>query len=253
MEHFAAVFVEQGGPSFQARHNLTASQYQQFFDDVVPLGLRPRVLSGYAVGGQERFAAVFEQSQGPGFQARHNLTSAQYQQFFDTVVPQGFRPTIVSGYTSGGQERFAAVFEQRQGPTFQARHNLTSAQYQQFFDTVVPQGFRPTILSGYSVGGQERFAAVFEQRQGPAFQAHHNLTSDQYQQFFDTVVPQGFRPTILSGYTSGGQIRFAAVFEQVSGGPLEARHNLTGSQYQQVFDDLVPKGFRPVVVSGYGD
>jgi hypothetical protein len=49
-------------------------------------------------------------------------------------------------------EHFAAVFEQRQGPSFQARHGLTSAQYQQFFDDLVPQGFRPTIVSGYSAG-----------------------------------------------------------------------------------------------------
>jgi hypothetical protein len=53
------------------------------------------------VNGQERFAAVFEQRQGPQFQARHNITSAQYQQFFDDLVPQGFRPVIVNGYPEG--------------------------------------------------------------------------------------------------------------------------------------------------------
>jgi Polyglycine hydrolase-like, structural repeat len=100
----------------------------------------------------DRFAAVFEQRQDAPFQARHNITSAQYQQFFDDLVPQGFRPVIVSGYTVNGQERFAAVFEQRQGPQFQARHNITSAQYQQFFDDLVPQGFRPVIVNGYPEG-----------------------------------------------------------------------------------------------------
>ena len=201
----------------------------------------------------DRFAAVFVDQDGPSFQARHNITAGQYQQFFDSVVPQGFRPTIVDGYASGGQERFAAVFEQRPGPAFQARHNLTAGQYQQFFDSMVNQGFRPTILSGYSVGGQERFAAVFEQQPGPAFQARHNISSAQYQQLFDSIVPQGFRPTIVSGYAVGGQLRFATVFEQVQGPGFEARHNLTAVQYQQFFDDMVPKGFRPVVLDGYSD
>ena len=96
------------------------------------------------------YAAVFQQQQGPAFQARHGLTSAQYQQTFDELVPQGYRPTIVSGYLADGQDRFAAVFEQRQGPAFQARHDLTSTQYQQTFDELVRQGYRPTVLCGYS-------------------------------------------------------------------------------------------------------
>jgi hypothetical protein len=102
--------------------------------------------------GSERFAAVFEQQDGPAFQARHGLTAAQYQQTFDQLVGQGFRPVVVSGYSVGGQDRFAAVFEQKSGPAFQARHGLTAAQYQQTFDQLVGQGFRPVIVSGYSAG-----------------------------------------------------------------------------------------------------
>lgn len=50
-----------------------------------------------------------------------------------------------------GQDRYAAVFEQREGPQFEARHGLSSAQYQQVFDQLVPQGFRPVVVSGYSI------------------------------------------------------------------------------------------------------
>src|SRR5512147_115934 len=101
--------------------------------------------------GQDRYAAVFEQREGPRFEARHGLSSAQYQQVFDQLVPQGFRPVVVSGYSVGGQDRYAAVFEQREGPQFEARHGLSSAQYQQVFDQLVPQGFRPVVVSGYSI------------------------------------------------------------------------------------------------------
>jgi hypothetical protein len=45
-----------------------------------------------------RFAAVFVQSTGPAFEARHNLTSDQYQQTSNDLVGKGFRPTVVSGY-----------------------------------------------------------------------------------------------------------------------------------------------------------
>ncbi|MGW7253567.1 hypothetical protein [Streptomyces sp. NPDC054834] len=200
----------------------------------------------------QRFAAIWELSPGPSFHAMHGLTSGQYQQRFNVLVGQGFRPVQVSGYSSGGVDLFAAIFEQRPGPPLQARHGLTADQYQQTFNDLVGQGFRPVDVNGYlSAAGGERFTAIFEQRPGPAFQARHGLTADQYQQTFNDLVGQGFRPIRVSGYSNGGVDLFAAIFEQRPGPPLQARHGLTADQYQQTFNDLVGQGFRPVDVNGY--
>ena|SRR5215217_911101 len=201
----------------------------------------------------EIFAAIWEQVGGPAFQARHGLTADQYQQTFNQLVNQGFRPTCVSGYTvgGGGQARFAAIWEQRGGPAFQARHNLTADQYQQTFNQLVSQGFRLTCVSGYNVGGRERFAAIWEQRGGPAFQARHNLTADQYQQTFNQLVSQGFRLRFVSGYSVGGQDRYAAIWEQVGGPAFQARHGLTADEYQQTFDQLGGQGFRLRFVNAF--
>jgi hypothetical protein len=248
---FAAVWEQGGGPAFQARHNLTAAQYQQTFDQLVGQGFRPRALSGYAVAGEPRFAALWEQGGGPAFQARHNLTTAQFQQTFDQLVGQGFRPRALSGYAVAGEPRFAAIWEQGGGPAFQARHNLTTAQFQQTFDQLVGQGFRLRAVSGYAVGGEPRFAAIWENDGGPAFQARHNLTAAQYQQTFSQLVAQGFRLKYVDGYTIGGASRFAAIWEQGGGPAFQARHNLTTAQYQQTFDQLVGQGFRLRAVSGY--
>ena len=148
---FAGIWEKDGGPAFQARHKLTAAQYQQAFDELVGQGFRLRVVSGYAVGGEPRFAAIWEKDGGPAFQARHNLTAAQYQQAFNEIVSQGFRLKDVSGYTVGGEPRFAAIWEKTGGAALQARHNLTAAQYQQTFDQLVGQGFRLRVVSGYEV------------------------------------------------------------------------------------------------------
>jgi polyglycine hydrolase-like protein len=248
---FAAVWEQAGGPAFQARHNLTAAQFQQTFDQLVGQGFRPRAISGYAVGGEPRFAAIWEQAGGPAFQARHNLTAAQFQQTFDQLVGQGFRLRAISGYAVGGEPRFAAIWEQGGGPAFQARHNLTAAQFQQTFDQLVGQGFRLRAISGYAVSGEPHFAAIWEQDGGPAFQARHNLTAAQYQQTFSQLVGQGFRLKHVDGYTVGGVPRFAAIWEQDGGPAFQARHNLTAAQFQQTFDQLVGQGFRLRAVSGY--
>jgi hypothetical protein len=212
-------------------------------------------LFAFASGGPAKaenlFAAMWEKTGGSAFQARHNLTATQYQQTFDQLVGQGFRLTYVNGYAAGSEPRFAAIWEKTGGPAFQARHNLTAEQYQQTFDQLVGQGFRLRVVSGYSAGGQLRFAAIWEKTGGPAFQARHNLTAAQYQQTFDQLVGQGFRLTYVNGYSDGSEPRFAAIWEKTVGPALQARQNLTAAQYQQTFDQLVGQGFRLRGVSGY--
>jgi Bacterial tandem repeat domain 1/Trypsin-like peptidase domain len=148
---------------WEARHGLTSAEYQQTFNELVGQGFRLICVSGYAVGNQDRYAAIWEQRDGPAWQARHGLTSAQYQQAFNELVGQGFRLTHVSGYALGNQDLYAAIWEQRTGSAWQARHGLTSAQYQQAFNELVGQGFQLTHVSGYAVDGQDRYAGLWEQ------------------------------------------------------------------------------------------
>jgi len=170
---YAAFWDKSSGPAWQARHGLSSAQYQQEFDRLSGQGYRLVEVSGYSVDDKDTYAAIWEQRPGPAWQARHGLTSAQYQQEFDRLASQGYRPVDVSGYTVAGQDHYAAIWEQRPSPAWQARHGLTSAQYQQEFDRLMGQGYRLVDVSGYSVNGQDRYAAIWEQSQGPAWQARH--------------------------------------------------------------------------------
>ena len=76
--------------AWQARHGLSASQYQTTFDDLVSQGYRLTQVSGYTVNGQDRYAAIWDKSSGPAWLARHGLTSAQYQTEFDNLASQGY-------------------------------------------------------------------------------------------------------------------------------------------------------------------
>jgi ribulose bisphosphate carboxylase small subunit len=234
-----------------ARHNLTSGQHQQAVNGLLAQGFRPTWLSGYTVGGQDRYASIWEKRPGPELVTRHNLTSAQHQQLVTDLFARGFRPTGVSGYTVDGQDRFASIWERRPGPELVARHNLTSAQHQQLVTDLLARGFRPTCISGYAVDGQDRFASIWEKRPGPELVARHNLTSAQHQQLVTDLLAQGFRPTCISGYAIDGQDRFASIWEKRPGPELVARHNLTSAQHQQLVTDLFAQGFRPTCVSGY--
>ena len=156
-------------------------------------------------------------AENPAWVARHGLSSADYQAEFNRWVGAGYRLVSVSGYDDAGAERYAAIWRKVSGPSWQARHGLTSQQYQATFNQLVAQGYRPVLVNGYEVGGTARFAAIFELGGSAAWVARHDLTSAQYQAEFDTRVAQGYRLLHVSGYTSGGAERYAAVWERSPG------------------------------------
>jgi CubicO group peptidase (beta-lactamase class C family) len=238
--------------NWAARHGLTSSQYQAEFTRFANLGYRPVDVSGYEVGGQPRFAAIWEQTSGPAWVARHNLNSSQYQAEFTRLANLGYRPVRVGGYSIGGQDYYAAIWHRTTSPDWAARHGLTSAQYQAEFNRFASQGFRPVDVSGYEVGGQSRFAAIWAKTGGPAWTARHDLNSAQYQAAFNDLTRQGYRLVRVSGYSVQGQSRYAAIWEQSGGAPWQARHDLENAGYQTTFEEMRLQGYRPVQVSGFG-
>jgi CubicO group peptidase (beta-lactamase class C family) len=231
---------------------LTSAEYQNAFDTYTSQGYRLREVSGYAVGNQDRYAAIWDRSPGPAWEARHGMTGAQYQATFDQLVGQGYRLVDVSGYGVGGTPFYAAIWEKSAGPAWQARHGLTADQYQAEFDALVGQGYRLRCVSGYAVGDTPLFAGIWELSPGPAWEARHNLTSAQYQATFDTLVQKGYRLVDVSGYSVQGRDLYAAIWEQAGGPRWVARHGLSASDYQGQFDQFVDQGFRLEDVSGYG-
>lgn len=94
------------------------------------------------------------------------------------------------------------------------RHNLTSAQYQTEVNkwTGAQYGYRISQVSGYSDNGTDKYAAIFEKKSGPTYVARHNLTPAQYQNEVNTLKAQGYRPVQVSGFPSGADAKYAAIF-----------------------------------------
>ena len=151
--------------------------FQSVFDALLSQGYRLVHTDGYAVNGSPQFAAIWHQTRGPAWVARDNLSSREYQRVFDQLVGQGYRLVRVSGYEFGGQALYAAIWTEAEGPAFEARHGMTSDQYQGVFNRLTSQGYRLTWVSGYAVGTQPLYAAIFEKKSGPAWFARHGLNS----------------------------------------------------------------------------
>jgi CubicO group peptidase (beta-lactamase class C family) len=212
---YAALWVKTASPpAWQARHGLTAADYQTVFDQLTGQGYRPVLVNGYATAAGARFACIFQKSAAGAWVARHGLTAAQYQAAFDGFTGQGYTLDWVSGYVDGGQDLYAAIWSKQPGaPAWQARHGMTSDQYQAFFNQVTAQGYKPVVVCGYASGAQATYAAIFRKIAGaPAWQARHGMTPAQYQTTFDQLVGQGYRLELVNGCSVGGQDSIAAIW-----------------------------------------
>jgi hypothetical protein len=250
---FAAIWQQGIDHPWEARHGLTAEQYQSTFDQFRRDGYRPLQVCGYSQGFGARYAAIWSLIDGPAWEARHGLSAADYQDTFNSLVARGYRLTNISGYAINGGARYAAIWEQSAGPEWQARHGMTAQQYQETFEQLLSDGFRPLQVCGYRVNAEVLFAAIWERRDGPPWEARHGLTAAEYQNTFDDLVAQGYRLIWVNGYSASGKARYAAIWEQSADAGWQARHGLDGVQYQKSFDDLVNQGYAPVQVCGYGD
>jgi len=236
---------------WQARHNMTPAQFQSTFDDLFKQGYRLKQISGYESGGSERYAGLWVKDGGPAFYARTGVSAADFQKYFDDYTKQGFRLTWVSAHNVGGNTRFEGIWEKNTGATWQARHNMTAADYQKTFDDLTKQGYRLAHISGYETAGQERFAAIFDKSGGPAWQARHHMTGAEYQKAFDDFAKQGYRLKEVSGYNVGGQDMYAAIWEKNSGGTWFARNGVPDAWYQNVYDNFYYQGNEPVYISAF--
>lgn len=236
---------------WQARHGLSAADFQTQFDLLASQGYRLVKVSGYAQGNQPRFAGVWYQANGNRWQARHGISAAAYQQAITDLGSQGYRPTHVSVFTLGDQAHFSAIWEQQEGLPWIARHGLSSGDYQQLFDELSGQGWRLRCVSGYDAGGEARYACIWDRYAGPAWAARHGLDAGGYQHAFDDMLDQGFRLVQVVGYTVRGAAHYAAIWEQSPGHGWKARHGIPAADYQHEFNDAVAQGFRLADVSAF--
>ncbi|HSE42271.1 MAG TPA: serine hydrolase [Acidobacteriota bacterium] len=234
--------------AWQARHGLSATQYQNEFNSMVSQGYRLIDVCGYAINGTDNYAAIWEQSPGPDWQARHGLSSADHQSLFNSLPKQGYRPISVSGYFVGGSVRYASLWEKSNIETY-ARHGLSADELQTEYNNLIPQGFRPIDVCGYTVAGAPQFAAIWDKSPIPNWVARHGLSSAEYQSQFTQWSNQGYVLLRVSAYEVGGQLYYTAIWIQ---GPILtwwARHGIPANDYQSNFNSMINRGFRLVKVN----
>lgn len=234
-----------------ARHSIKASDYQFVFDHITNSGYRPVWVDGYEVNGQNYFNAIFHPADGVPWAARHGMTSAQYQQEFDTRKAQGYRLLQVESYPDGNAIRYAAIFVKQAGPTQYAYHGRTAAEHQALFDWLKTIGYCPVNISVVSINGQLSYMALYELKNVGVFEARSFLTPGEYQTKYDDNKAAGRKLVYLNAYNHAGGVRFTAIWHSAVAGSTAAKHGLTGAEYQDQWETWTGAGYQTRLVTGY--
>jgi len=165
--YYSGIWEKTAGPAWNARHGMTAAQYQNTFNDMSRDGYGITHVSAYSVKGSPRFAAIFQKN-APATVARHGLTASAYQQAFDEFAKKGYRLKVVSGYKQGNADRYAAIWTKTGGPQWSARHGIPSKHYQHIFDNYTYQSWEPQYIEAFNSVSGVRFNGVW---QNSAFKA----------------------------------------------------------------------------------
>lgn len=193
------------------------------------------------------------QAQINPFEVRYRLTLAELQPLFDSLVERGYRLNYVNGYTIGNESRYAGIWELKPSPPWVARVNLTSSEYQNAFNVYVSEGFRLVLVNGYTVEGEDRYAAIWDKSPSGPWFARYGLTFADYQAEFNSSVQEGYRLRHVSGYTVRDEVRYATIWEKTNDSTAWTAHvALSSAAFLRQFDIALRQGYRLTDISGYG-
>jgi Bacterial tandem repeat domain 1 len=108
---YAAIWERSEGAAQQSFAALTEAQYRQTLASLTARGFQPRQISGYALHGEARFAAIFDKGADRGRVAHHRMTAAAFQNAAGEMITQGYRLIDASGYAIGGKPAISGVWE----------------------------------------------------------------------------------------------------------------------------------------------
>jgi hypothetical protein len=190
---------------------MDATGYQSRFNTLKAAGYRLTFVESYLVGGQARYAAMWEKSSGPDYYAFHSVAASAYQSMLNTKTAAGYLPAQVSAISVNGSLFYTGLLIKRSlGKSWVLKSTLTPTDYQTLFTTETKAGLGLAYVNAYTVNGAAKFVALFASSASTSLQAKHGLTASALATQLSTQVKAGYHTRAVAGYDVSGSPRFIA-------------------------------------------
>ncbi|KAJ5094886.1 hypothetical protein N7532_007221 [Penicillium argentinense] len=161
-DYYAAVWDKSPVIAWQSRTGMSESGMQAYFNEYARQGYKLTHLSGYEVANETRFATVWEKAnEKAAWWSQANLTSDEYQATFDKLKSEGYQAVDIDGYQVNGTVFYAGIWEKTPSRASITRYDLDSSTFQADFNQYRAQGYVLRTFSGYNVGKDDRYAAIW--------------------------------------------------------------------------------------------
>lgn len=197
--------------------NLSNDQYRARWEQYRDLGYRPTDVEAYQNGSL--YAGIWEENvEGYGWYSYRGLTSAGFQDHLDEKSDLGYRLVDFEAYETGAGIRYAGIwYENEIGLDWAVRRDLTRDAYQAAIDSFDQQGYRVIDFESYTVNGQQRYAAIWEQNLwSHAYAVRSNRVEVRYANFWRLYRDQGMRIIDFERYETPSGPRYAGVWTENS-------------------------------------
>lgn len=181
----------------------------------------------------------------PFYNNFHNVSSATFFDNFSYYPNQGMGLQTLSLYRAGNQTLAAGAFSAAVTGGWYAYGNLTTASFNERFQQLNNDGFRPRELSVMVVNGQPRFTAIWKKRAGEAYYTYINMSgADLNAKWQNLVEQQGFRVEDYVSYYINGVKKHAAIYVK-DGKGFYFYMNMSKASFEQRFQQMAQEGYYP--------
>jgi CubicO group peptidase (beta-lactamase class C family) len=216
--YFAAIWEEQPGSGWVTHPQMTKAQFDSLSAGYAAQDLYPVFISGFGVGANAYYSAIWESSPGADVVAEVGLSHATYASLNSTRTAQGYKLVHLWTFNAGSTEYFTAVWRKGVAPIYTPATQLTSAQYQTQFNTLGSQGYQLVAVSAAMINGSARFAGLWRNPgNGSAWYGEHNLSAMNYQAESYNWSYQGYRPVMASVHVTAAGPQFNLIVHRNGG------------------------------------
>lgn len=239
---------------FVALHDLSGTSLQTEFNQwtAAPYGYRMTRLSGCEVGGEARYTVIFEKSsKTTAWVAQAGMTAADFTTYHNQIQPSGYRLVWLEGFGVGTTAYYNGIWEKTNGSPQRLRLGEALGNHQSAGATNESEGFSLVDVSSFTVNGTAQHAGVWASGLVLAAEATYSQTAAGYQTEFNNRGASGWYLYRVSGYTTGGQERFTALWKRSSLGEGWSNHGIRSQDFAAFQNNAQYVGYRPVFVNSY--
>lgn len=245
---YSAVMIKR--PTIVAQRDwplLTADEFQTLFNDQAQKGYGPVIVSATGSAADPRFAAVF-QPQAPIPLTRHRLRSGAdtdlntIQGMNKKAKNDGLILRWATVYGDSSDPRYAAIWMPNTENTVWNADGVleTGSDYQSRFNAQIAGWCRPALVT---LNSDDHYLSLFVHNEIGPWVARHGMTSDSYQNEFNTWTQKGYFPICVQGGGSGSSTRYAALFVKQEN-PLPQQFNAIGPVANSDIDAVIHKAMQ---------